>query len=126
MDQKVLSIRRSHWEQIILEGNRAQTTKREWCRQNGIREKTFYYWQRKFRNEAVEALESSKAVPASLQSGSSFVEIPVTNSFNDPEGFASKGVSPELMLQIDDCRVFITGAIQEHTLRTVVKVIRNA
>ena len=63
MDQKALQIRRSQWEQIVLEGNQASISKKEWCKQNGISEKSFYYWQRKIRLQAAEALEAEKAVP---------------------------------------------------------------
>ena len=58
MDQKAYEIRRSRWERIILEGNRASVSKKEWCRQNGINEKSFYYWQKKIRMAAIENANS--------------------------------------------------------------------
>ena len=33
---------------------------------------------------------------------------------------------PELMLQIGGCQIYVTGSIQEKTLDTVMRVIRNA
>ena len=124
MDQKAFEIRRSQWERIILEGNKASGSKREWCRQHGINEKSFYYWQKKIRNAAIESTRSVQAI--SPAPASSFVEIPVPESPYLSEDSPLHGASPELMLQINDCRIFVSGTVQEHTLRTVMKVIRNA
>ena len=126
MDQEALQIRRSQWERIIIEGNKATISKKEWCKQNGISEKSFYYWQRKIRKQATKALETSKAVPVPAPC-SAFVELPfpsVPQSFREP--VQSPGVPPELIIQVGDCRIYVTGAVQEHTLCTVMKVIRNA
>ena len=54
MDQRASEIRLAQWEQIVLEGNKASVTKRKWCRQNGINEKSFFYWQRKIRLKALD------------------------------------------------------------------------
>ena len=128
MDQKAQQIRRSQWEQIVLEGNRASISKKEWCRQNGISEKSFYYWQRKIRSQAAEALESEKAVPVCVgMSSSSFVELPFGSTAQTfSGGSASPGLAPELMIQIGDCRVYVAGTIREQTLSTALKVIRHA
>ena len=40
---------------LIQECNASGLTKREFCQQRGISEKSFYYWQRKFREQIVEA-----------------------------------------------------------------------
>ena len=129
MDQKTLQIRRSQWEQIVLECNKASTSKKEWCRQNGIDIKSFYYWQRKIRKAAAEAMEGT-ANTASLQvpaPSSSFVELP----FPSPPQLGGDPASPqklfpELMLQIGGCQIYVTSSIQEKTLDTVMRVIRNA
>lgn len=126
MDQKSLQIRRSQWEQIVLEANKSAISKKDWCRQNGINLKSFYYWQKKIRNEAAkdmeEASNASLPVPAAP---SAFVEIPFpSQSYRESE--PSHALSPELMIQIGDCRVYVAGTIQDRTLDTVLKVLRNA
>lgn len=131
MDQKTTDIRMAQWEQIILEGNRASITKREWCRQNGISEKAFFYWQRKIRRKAAASMDEASVqlpLPPVQSNQQSFVEISGPETSSDPvkRETVSLNVSPELMVQINDCRVFITGTIQENTLRTVMKVIRDA
>ncbi len=129
MDQKSLLIRRSQWEQIVLEANKASVSKKEWCRQNGINLKAFYYWQRKIRKAALTALEEAAdtdqcQVPAP---SSDFVEL----SFPSPphtisDTACAQSLVPELMIQAGGCQIYVTGSVQEHTLNTVMKVIRNA
>ena len=43
------------WAMLIQECNNSGLTKREFCQQRGISEKSYYYWLRKFRNQMAEA-----------------------------------------------------------------------
>ena len=43
------------WAVLIQECNNSGLTKREFCRQRGISEKSFYYWLRKLRSQMAEA-----------------------------------------------------------------------
>ncbi len=112
MDQKSLQIRRSQWERIVLEGNQASISKKEWCRQHGISEKSFYYWQRKIRLQAIDAMETAQTASVPSTATSSFVELPIPSaqpSFKETP--PAPGLSPELMLQVGDCRIYVTGAV---------------
>lgn len=42
------------WAMLIQECNNSGLTKREFCQQRGISEKSFYYWLRKLRNHMAE------------------------------------------------------------------------
>ena len=88
MDKEAAAIRFANWEQLIVAANSSGLRKREWCEQNGITEKTFYYWQRKVRSKAIETMKALKAVdestPTAIQKDqamtlsrteSSFVEL---------------------------------------------------
>ena len=46
------------WATLIQESNNSGLTKREFCRQRGISEKSYYYWLRKLRNQAAKTAES--------------------------------------------------------------------
>ena len=140
MDQEAAAIRFANWEQIIVTANSSGLKKREWCAQNGISEKAFYYWQRKVRKKTIETMKVLKRANGSMpepmgtmdaavisQPQSGFVEL----SFSDERNTVSPGMAElpgnctELMVQIDNCQLFINGNIQERTLATVLKVIRN-
>ena len=43
------------WAMLIQECNNSGLTKREFCQQRGISEKSFYYWQRNLRQQIVES-----------------------------------------------------------------------
>ena len=43
------------WAAVIRECNASGLSNREFCRQRGITEKTFYYWLRKLRDQMTEA-----------------------------------------------------------------------
>ena len=43
------------WTGLIQECKASGMTNKDFCIQRGISEKSFYYWQRKFREQVVEA-----------------------------------------------------------------------
>ena len=43
------------WTGLIRECKASGMTNKDFCIQRGISEKSFYYWQRKFREQVVEA-----------------------------------------------------------------------
>ena len=46
--------REQQWAVLIQECSASGLTNKEFCRQRGISEKSFYYWQRKLRQQIVE------------------------------------------------------------------------
>lgn len=136
MDQQVHDIRIENWKRLILEANASSLTKTEWCHQNDINPKTFYYWQRKLRRIEAEKVLSPAALPEVSETKvgsvpSAFVDIthlykeessPVQNQDSPmPSAF-----SPQLMLMDGQYRILIGEAVQEQTLVTLLKAIRNA
>ncbi len=55
----ILAVRNEYraqtWAMLIQECNNSGLTKREFCQQRGISEKSFYYWLRKLRSQMAEA-----------------------------------------------------------------------
>ena len=47
--------RAQQWAALIQECKSSGMTNKDFCIQRGISEKSFYYWQRKFREQVVEA-----------------------------------------------------------------------
>ena len=47
--------RAQQWAMVVQECRSSGMTNREYCRQRGISEKSFYYWLRKFRGQMAEA-----------------------------------------------------------------------
>ena len=71
MDQITHDVRSSQWLKIITQcQNRPEgTTAKQWMADNGISEKSYYYWLRKFRNEYYVAAEPPVRCGESHHSG---------------------------------------------------------
>ena len=54
MDTEVYKIRIDQWRKLIYEANTCGMKKTEWCRQNGVTIKQFYYWQKKISIRGIE------------------------------------------------------------------------
>ena len=63
MDRSALEGHQDHWRRVIAKCNSSGICKTAWCRQNGASIKSFYYWQRKFRDKPTIARDSS-SLPA--------------------------------------------------------------
>ena len=50
--------RMNEWRQQIHERQESGQSVRAWCRQNGIRENSYYYWLRIIREEALRETEN--------------------------------------------------------------------
>ena len=134
MDQTTKEIRTEQWRQIVLEANGTSLTKKEFCRQNGIKEKQFYYWQRKIRRQdAARFLE--EASPAQVETSpvvsscsSSFVALDLSapEEFPQESSTLTSIFQPELMLQMNGVQLFVGETVHEATLQSVIRVLRNA
>ncbi len=71
MDKTTTAIRLEKWANIFREWSTSGLTKTEFCRQHGIKEKLFFYYQRRIRN----ILAEQTSVAALPESGTDLVEI---------------------------------------------------
>ena len=63
------------WAMLIQECNNSGLTKREFCQQRGISEKSFYYWLRKLRTQMTEASAPQLVRLEPLSSADDILEI---------------------------------------------------
>ena len=87
MDKSTHQIRREQWSQIINNCLASGQSKKTWCRENGVCEKTFYYQQRIFRNEAyieMKQLSVPAPVPQAPELPVAFVELKPTQVNSEP------------------------------------------
>lgn len=85
MDQITHDVRSSQWLKIITQcQNRPEgTTAKQWMADNGISEKSYYYWLRKFRKQAYSQMtEASTAVSVGNEISFAEVSIPPKQSAN--------------------------------------------
>ena len=83
MDQSTHEVRAEYWKSIIVACNQrpAGQSARNWMNENGIREQSYYHWQRKFRKQAYEQMKDSTVnLPSAPEKNEvAFVEIPCTS-----------------------------------------------
>ena len=63
MDKSTHQIRCEQWSRIINDCLTSGQSKKTWCQENGVSEKSFYYWQRILRNEAYIEMKQLPAPP---------------------------------------------------------------
>ena len=81
MDKITHKVRCEQWTKIIKECFASGMNKTAWCREHGISDKSFFYWQRRLREEAyISTIESSsppaiKSVSIPADPSVDFVEL---------------------------------------------------
>lgn len=137
MDQEVNIIRTENWKRLIMEANRSGLSKSEWCRQNDINIKTFFYWQRKIRLMEAEKVLSSSELPAvypeqKIATAPAFVDMTqLYKETANPADIPSKDLtqpvfSPQLMLLAGQYRILVGDIATEQILSNVLKAIQSA
>lgn len=137
MDQEVNIIRTENWKRLIMEANRSGLSKSEWCRQNGINIKTFFYWQRKIRLMEAEKVLSSSELPAvcpEQKTATIAAFVDMTQLYKEtasPADILSKDLtqpvfSPQLMLLAGQYRILVGDTATEQILSNVLKAIQSA
>ena len=129
MDQTTHDIRRANWENIIRQCQQrtTNTTIKQWCLDNGINEKSYYYWLRKFRREAAEQI----AVPAAAANTTpaAFAEIPFACSTTSSEPTAADTmfpVPPTAVFKYDNLTIAVTNDISDSLLSRIIREVSHA
>ena len=63
IDTFTQDIRKHKWTELLISCNNSGQSKVEWCKEQGINIKTFYYWQHKLRTETMQLSEIHAIVP---------------------------------------------------------------
>lgn len=137
MDKMTHEVRLAQWVEIIREANRSGTTKKEWCAQNGISMRKFYYWQKQVRSFVLEKSGRSvpvlpeQTLPTELpeQTPPVFVELPSfqmeTSVREQEKPDEPSSFIPEIMVKYGQFQLLVGSGVKADTLSTVLSVIRH-
>ena len=66
MDQCTHKVREEYWKRIIQTCSQrpAGQSAKNWMDENGIREQSYYYWQRRFRQQVYAEMKGNASAPA--------------------------------------------------------------
>ena len=129
MDQITHTVRRSLWQDILLQcQNRpCGMSAKQWMIENNINEKTFYYWQRKLRKESFEKNNSDlpELSPIKPKEELSFIELTKPkNRIQSDE--LNTIVQPAAILKTDILTIAITNEISDSLLSRIIWEVSHA
>lgn len=130
MDQCTKEVRKQQWKNIISQCQsrpKGQTAK-EWLKENGICEQTYYLWQRRIRQEAFDEMQQPQnALPAvSRNDEVAFAEFPMPSRIAPNAALANELVNPAAVIRTPVITIAVTADIPEHLLTTILREVSHA
>ena len=122
MDQITHDVRRQNWLNIInaCQNRPEDVSAHQWLVDNGIKEKAYYYWLRKFRNEAAAA---DKLPAVSIPNEVSFVEMPLSRISSEISEDTLKGA---VTIHKNGMTIEISNSVSEQLLSLLLKEVSRA
>ena len=124
MDQITHRVRAEEWKAIIeqCQARPEGQTAKQWLADNGISDKTYYYWLRKLRRQAYDELAQTKEVPAVVPDKTTPValaEIPA-EVIMEPERYTA------VTIRLKRSTIEISNAVSDSLIVNLVKAVANA
>lgn len=119
-----------YWLNVIHECRASGLTNQDWCEQNGISLKSYYYWIAKFRKLALEELprkEYASALPAlatqnlTASKSEAFVEV----SAESADAELPNVSAPAAILKTGSISVELYDTASESFLRILLKAVQK-
>ena len=126
MDQLTHTVRRSNWINIIqqCQDRPTGTTAKQWLIENGISEKSYYYWLRKIRREVCE---QGRFHETSGPSQVSFVEVPIKAAQDiEPTKMVLAALSPTAVIRSGSLTLELSNDISESMLCRLLQEVFHA
>ena len=126
MDQSTHDVRRTNWLNIIEQCQQRpeNMTVKQWLADNGIKEKSYYYWLRKIRREVCEQEGLQEDTnPSAL----SFVEIPVKTALDTtPVPAVPAAMTPVAVIRSGRLTLELSNDISESLLCRLLQEVLHA
>lgn len=120
-----LQVRLAHWAEIMRVRKESGQTVRAWCRENGVVEKTYYYWQRKLRKAVSDRFDAVPAVnqePKPVAPG--FTEVKLIESPTFP-ALPDAGHPNQLHIEIGEIRITAGSTYPAAKLAALLRELRR-
>ena len=118
MDRITHKVRCEQWTKIIKECLASGMSKTAWCREHGISDKSFFYWQRRLREEAyISTVESSSlpAVSVPAEPSVDFVELRLP----EQSAVSSSAFRPDVIIRKDSFSLEISNTASAELLSRI-------
>lgn len=121
MEKITHQMRCQQWAKIISECLASGQTKTAWCKQNGISDKAFFYWQKILRREAYELanpVNKTSELPAVSQPAAvPFVELKLEQ--NTTGSSVCNGFKPDAVIQTRGILIGFTNTASPDLVRAI-------
>ena len=119
MDKTTHKVRREQWTNIIKECLASGMPTTTWCREHGISDKSFFYWQRILREEAYLTTLENTLTPAVKKNAAptttDFIEIKMT----DQASISANPFKPDVIIRRGSVSIEISNTATEDLLKKV-------
>ena len=128
MDAFTHEVRLNQWKLIIeqCQSRPDGQTARQWLAENGIQEKTYYYWLRRVRKEVYNLLSdgSTSSLPAMQEKGTvTFAEVPMIPLQNPEIPFSFQ---PAVVIKTSQATVAVSNEVSDRLLTRLLQEVSNA
>ncbi len=128
MDKITHDVRLAQWTEVIKqcqtrpEGISVKT----WCRQNGVNEKVYFYWQRRVRKEVFN--QATAITPLhSDECAVSLVEVPKTALMSSEDEIVQTAVTtPDAVIRTGGMENEIRNSLSPLMLKSILEVVVHA
>ena len=120
MDNTTTAVRLQEWSAAISECNNSGLSKREWCRQNGISTKTYYYRQRKVR------LAAYGVMAGAVRSGENIQFEEITPCIPAPVVQRKHSSKAPAVLYVGNLKIELNETISGTMLKELLGAVRDA
>lgn len=132
MDQITNNVRSAQWLEIVTQcQNRPEgTIVKQWLSDNGIKEKAYYYWLRKFRKQAYAQMHLS-STEVSVGSDISFAEVSIpdqrpTGILKATEETTVEAIRPVAVIKNTDITIALTNEVSDSLLSRILREVAHA
>jgi len=109
----------AHWAGVMRQRGESGQSIRSWCRENGVFEKTYYYWQRKLRAAACERMAAPQFAEVSVQEAA-LPALPVAPVAPEP------AMSSQLCIEVAGVRITADSAYPPDQLATLLRELTRS
>ena len=118
MDKITHKVRCEQWTKIINECLASGMNKTAWCKEHGISDKTFFYWQRRLREESYISTIEAPSLPAVKPTGSPTTSSVDFVALNLPDQ-TSVSFRPDIIIRKDSFALEISNTASAELLSKI-------
>ena len=125
MDRCTHEVRSQYWKGIIqaCQQRPEGQSVRQWLKDNGILEQSYYKWQQKFRKEVYEVMKTEQQMPTP-ENAVSFAEIPIRLS--EENKFSEITSAPAAVIKTSKLTIAISNEISDSLLSRIIQEVSHA